>query len=386
VLLLSDALGMTNGISVTYRELFEHWHHRSQPCELYILGSGFSAERVDKENGRFVVLPSHVTLPRRIYPEVPVGIPARAISRLFEQKRINVIHSASPGPLGLYGLMYARAKRVPLITSHHTRWSQFGPYLLPPSLLRPANLVVPFLIRRLYGGSEVTVAHSPAAAAEAAEVGAKRTHYAPMGVKLPTSSASELRRLRGGARRELQEMLGLREDAPIILFVGRVSKEKDVGLVSEAVARIQETLVLVGDGPLRSALKDEPHIRSTGLLSGEGLDRAFLAADIMASACTTDTLGRVFLESLAHGTPILVPDRGQHLSAIPEQPPAVWTYEWSPTDATNLATALRSTLASLECGSNAETAALDLAKTCDWTRVIDSHLEPYHSVALKQVS
>lgn len=386
MLLLSDALGMTNGISVTYRELFAHWHHRSQPCELYILGSGFSAESVDKENGRLVVLPCRATLPRSIYPEVPVGIPARAISRLFKEKRINVIHSASPGPLGLYGLMYAKAKRVPLITSHHTRWTRFGPYLLPPAILRPANLIVPFLMRRLYGGSEVTVAHSPAAAAEATEVGAKQTHYAPMGVTLPTSSASELRQLRRRARRELQEMLGLREDAPIILFVGRVSNEKDVGLVSEAVARIQETLVLVGDGPLRSTLKDEPHIRSTGLLNGEDLDRAFLAADIMASASTTETLGRVFLEALAHGTPILVPDRGQHLSALPAQPPAVWTYEWSPTDATNLATALRSTLASLDRGPNAETGALDLASTRDWKCVIDSHLEPYHSVGLRHAS
>ena len=201
-----------------------------------------------------------------------------------------------------------------------------------------------------------------------------------MGVKLPASSAC---RSCAGCGRSPAASSGrcsnCPKDAPIILFVGRVSKEKDVDLVSEAVASIGETLVLVGDGPLRSELRDKPHIRSTGLLYREDLDRAFLAADILASASTTDTLGRVFLESLAHGTPILVPDRGQHLSALPEQPPAVWTYEWSPTDATNLAAALRGTLSSLGNGSNADAAAFELARTRDWSQVIDSHLEPYHA-------
>ena len=102
------------------------------------------------------------------------------------------------------------------------------------------------------------------------------------------------------------------------LYVGRISKEKNVDALIDAFDEIvrrgyQAGLVFVGDGPHRLALEarsqDRP-IAFTGMIEGEELAQAYASGDCMVFPSTTDTFGNVVLEAQASGLPVIVTDQG----------------------------------------------------------------------------
>ncbi|MHA3775034.1 glycosyltransferase [Verrucomicrobiota bacterium sgz303538] len=100
----------------------------------------------------------------------------------------------------------------------------------------------------------------------------------------------------------------------VLLYVGRVSKEKDLDVIAAAWQRLRgngSALAFVGDGPYLPELKQTlPDAVFTGTLAGQELARAFASADVFLFPSTTDTFGNVVLEALASGLPNVVSDQG----------------------------------------------------------------------------
>ena len=101
-----------------------------------------------------------------------------------------------------------------------------------------------------------------------------------------------------------------------VLYVGRVSKEKDLDILAAAYAELRESglplqLVIVGNGPYSEPLGElVPEALFTGYLAGEDLAAAYASADIFAFPSTTDTFGNVIIEAQASGLPVIVSDVG----------------------------------------------------------------------------
>jgi glycosyltransferase involved in cell wall biosynthesis len=101
-----------------------------------------------------------------------------------------------------------------------------------------------------------------------------------------------------------------------MLFVGRVSKEKNLDLLVSATRRLAEQKVpvrpiIVGDGPYMSEMRQLlPDAIFTGYLGGEDLAIAYASADFFVFPSTTDTFGNVVLEAQACGIPAIVSDVG----------------------------------------------------------------------------
>jgi glycosyltransferase involved in cell wall biosynthesis len=102
----------------------------------------------------------------------------------------------------------------------------------------------------------------------------------------------------------------------IVLTVGRLSREKNLPMVVEAIGRLQDrahppVLVVVGDGPERDSLSrlcvDKPYVVFAGLQQGEMLKRLFASANAFVFASQIDTLGLATMEAMTSGTPVLVP-------------------------------------------------------------------------------
>lgn len=101
-----------------------------------------------------------------------------------------------------------------------------------------------------------------------------------------------------------------------LLFVGRVSKEKDLDILVQAFRKLRAEklpvqLSIVGHGPYSDTLaRIIPEACYTGYLNGTELARAYASSDIFVFPSTTDTFGNVIIEAQAAGLPVIVSDVG----------------------------------------------------------------------------
>jgi alpha-1,6-mannosyltransferase len=110
----------------------------------------------------------------------------------------------------------------------------------------------------------------------------------------------------------LRAKLGLSEEQPLIIYVGRLDSEKKPHVVVDAFRRLPEgvgaKLVLLGEGPLKAdiaALGDERIIIPGYVQSRAELARWLASADIYASGMADETFGISIIEAQASGLPVV---------------------------------------------------------------------------------
>ncbi len=108
-----------------------------------------------------------------------------------------------------------------------------------------------------------------------------------------------------------------------MLYSGRITREKGVGLLADAFLRAHASdsrlhLVLAGGGPEQEHVRERlgEHATFLGWLEGEELARTYASADIFLFPSATDTFGQVILEAQASGLPVIALAKGGPLSLI----------------------------------------------------------------------
>jgi glycosyltransferase involved in cell wall biosynthesis len=111
---------------------------------------------------------------------------------------------------------------------------------------------------------------------------------------------------------------GIAPGTTVLLYVGRVSREKGLEMLAQAFKELVDggttvALAVIGDGPFReemeSSLIGYPSL-CTGYLAGEELQQGYASADVFVFPSATDTFGNVVLEAQASGLPVIVSDEG----------------------------------------------------------------------------
>ena len=123
---------------------------------------------------------------------------------------------------------------------------------------------------------------------------------------------------------QLRRSLGVNESQPLLIYVGRLDRERRAQVVVDAFKKLPESLgarlALVGDGPVRDALEaGDDRIIAPGYLS----DRAELAkwlasADIYVSGMADETFGVSVVEAQASGLPVVGVSAGAMLDRVDE--------------------------------------------------------------------
>jgi alpha-1,6-mannosyltransferase len=170
----------------------------------------------------------------------------------------------------------------------------------------------------------------------------------------------------------LRRSLGLADDQPLIIYVGRLDSEKRPDVVVEAFRNLPESLgaqlVLIGDGPFRADFDKlgDPRIHLLGFVNDRAaLARWLASADIYASGMADETFGVSIVEAQASGLPVVGVAAGAMLDRVTEE-----TGRLGPVGD---ATAMTSNILDVWNGDRARmaAAAIETAEQFRWSALMD---------------
>jgi glycosyltransferase involved in cell wall biosynthesis len=268
----------------------------------------YTASGLGTDTPEYLALPSWgVGIP--FYPDMLMYWPPyRSILRRLAQDRINVVHMTTPGPLGLAALAASRRLRLPLIGSFHTDLARYTGVLSGSAALEG---FMRHYMRWLYGHCSRVLVPSEATRALVAATGIAPNRLAIWSRGVDTQTFTPARRSTA-----LRADWRARDDRPVLLYAGRLSREKGVDQLPALHTRlvrlgVDHRLVIVGDGPLRAELAAScPAAICPGMLGRERLAEVYASADVFVFPSRTDTAGNVVLEAQASGLPVIVADAG----------------------------------------------------------------------------
>jgi glycosyltransferase involved in cell wall biosynthesis len=247
------------------------------------------------------------SIPAATYPDFALAIPfSRRIAEAVRRLEFDVFHAHHPFLLGPAARRLARRAGRPLVFTYHTRYDRYAHYVPIRRGLVEAAAV------RLSTGFAARAHAVIAPSAVIREELRARGVGAPIAV-VPTGV--DLDRFRPGDRRQAREQAGLDPDGTILLYVGRLDREKSVDRILIAFERIASTLprarlVLVGRGTqaeslrrLAAALPVADRIVFAGVRPHAALAPWYRAADLFLFASETETQGLVLAEAAACGVP-----------------------------------------------------------------------------------
>ena len=226
----------------------------------------------------------------------------------IQRESFTEIIISTPGPVGLTALLAAKMLNLQTSGIYHTDFPQYIRILTEDSFLE--SMAWRYM-QWFYGQLDTVFVNSE----EYRQSWIKRG-FDPAKLKiLPRGLDTELFH---PARRDpaFFEKFGRCNGEVRLLYVGRISREKDLDLLATAYRRLRKEgfpihLFVVGHGPYSEKLaKSLPEALFTGYLTGTELATAYASADIFVFPSTTDTFGNVILEAQACGLPVIVSDSG----------------------------------------------------------------------------
>ncbi|KAG2229133.1 hypothetical protein BDF21DRAFT_414203 [Thamnidium elegans] len=246
-------------------------------------------------------------LPFFLYPELKLNFWRPRFTESLIEFQPDVIHLVDPVFLGAVGLAVIRyyLPKTAIVSSYHTNLAvycdHFGYGFLTSVMWRWNQFCHSF--------SGTIACPSASTLSILVEHGFKNISVWPRGVDI--SQFSPAQRSDNLRSRWMEEDLS--DSKSIILYVGRVSYEKNIKLVIEAYGQMDHAqchLVIVGHGPafdeIQSlCLEASIPVTFTGYLQGQDLAQAYASADIFAFPSTTETFGQVVLEAMASGLPVV---------------------------------------------------------------------------------
>lgn len=248
-----------------------------------------------KAKGTQIKIPS-ISFP--LYPDYKLSITSKnALLRKLSGFKPDVIYINSPCSLGLAGAKLGEAIGVPVVATYHTH---FPTYLRYYGVQFLEKFVWKYL-KYIYKKCDAVFVPSLSVLNNLNEKGIDNCVYLPHGVD--THRFSPKNRDNNWKRK-----LGL-EGKKVVLFVGRIVKEKNLDILAESMEilsgkRKDISLVVAGGGPyFEEYRKRIPNSLFLGHLETEELAKVYASSDIFVFPSVTETFGNVIVEAMASGLP-----------------------------------------------------------------------------------
>ena len=260
ILIATDSFDQVNGVSTTYRNILKHSRKKT-----------------------FIVHPGLFKWTNfSVYPEVQIcKEPLKAYKKIKEIAPTH-IHIGTEGPIGLAARIYCKLNKIPYTTGYHTK---FPEYLW--KLARIPHFLTYSYLKVFHNDSKAILVPSHSCKEELNKKGFNQVVVWTRGV----------------AKNLISKKPYKKTNYTKVIYVGRVSKEKNLEVLCELQDKFEITIV--GEGPIINRLKDKyPKINFTGYKFGQELADIYKEHDVFCFPSKTDTFGIVMIEALANGLPI----------------------------------------------------------------------------------
>src|SRR5581483_1300476 len=302
-----------------WRDADGHWcSDGGFPLQMAAIGSMFDSMdllivRVEPRSGG-LRLPGHANVialpkPRGSNARRKLSVIMRAPHYLSVLKRhirrADVVHVPLPGDIPLLAFFVALTLRKRLIARYGSSWAA-------NSQTTWMNRFTKACLRHVAGGRNAVFV-----------TGAEELPRPLRSIFATALSETELNGIRADLNREISRPATL-------VYVGRLSEEKGVAHLVEAIARLRREsfdplpeVTIVGDGPARNrllALVDglacADRINFAGQLNRAGVSEHLAGADLCVQPSLTEGFSKAWLDAMAHGVPVIASDVGAARYAI----------------------------------------------------------------------
>lgn len=247
------------------------------------------------------------SVPFWAYPQVRLSPPRiLAAKAALAAWQPSLVHVATEFGVGLSGRAAAVSLGVPLVTSYHTSFSAYAEFYRLGALAAAGWRY----FRWFHSAAARTFTPTEAIRDEVQSHGFRNVGVWGRGVDGERFDPS----FRSLAWRRT---LGVADDAMVVLYVGRIAKEKGLEQALQAMQQLsvevpEVRFVFVGDGPYDAELRAAApsNVIFTGRLSGVPLSTAYASSDVFLFPSVTDTFGNVLLEAMASGLVVVAADAG----------------------------------------------------------------------------
>ncbi|MBV9617614.1 MAG: glycosyltransferase [Verrucomicrobia bacterium] len=261
-----------------------------------------------------------------------------AVGEIFRRERPDIIESGDPYQLGWRAVRSGRALNIPVVGFYHSHFPEA--YLRASAKLfgkRAAKRVMKLsrgYVRRLYNRFAATLVASDRLADVLREWGVCNVYVVELGVNIEIFRPGE------SDRAPIRRSLGVEPGRKLLLYVGRLAKEKNSANLFKAFEILNERrpqafhLLVIGEGPQRRQLRrlQKNHQNVSWIrycAEPRELARYYRAADLLVHSGIQETFGLVAVESQACGTPV-VGIRGSSLENVVFHDRSGWAHKNSP--------------------------------------------------------
>ena len=313
IALFSDsALPILNGVSVSIDALVTELRTRGHSVHVFTTSyPGHKDE--DPNTHRFRSIRTHWT------GEYPLAVPPfYPLLREFRTQRFDLIHTHTPFTVGFVGLRWAESHEIPIVTTYHTNYDKYA-YYMPFTPKRYLRYKIAKHLNFYYNSVRHVMTPSEASRRWLLRHSVRTPiTVIPTGVPAPKMID----------RPEARAALGLLPEQKLVLYAGRIAREKNIGVLLSAMqAAFQRDpdllLMVVGDGPAREEysllarkLGIGDRVKFVGFVERSEVDSFYAAADLFAFSSMTETQGLVVLEAMSYGLPALVVQGGGAGAAV----------------------------------------------------------------------
>jgi len=225
--------------------------------------------------------------------------------------KLDIVHSHTPFSAGWLAKIIAKKSKIPLFYTSHILYPEYAKYWIFKE-----NKVLPVLMKfylKIFGNScSALIAPSLKMKKLLENYGVKKPIFV-----LPTGLDFERLERIQEKDSETRRKFGIPLTDKILLYIGRLTEEKNVSFLIESFNLIQKKrkdvcFVLIGEGYLEEKLKEkvkklglESKVIFTGRIAWEEVIKIYRSANLFLFASLTDTQGLIILEASYFGLPIV---------------------------------------------------------------------------------